>query len=137
MSAPPATTASMPAARPSSRVDLPEPFSPTRKVTGALKSSRSSQRNTGTDQGKVCGSGSALRVMALRNTAPQSSDAGGELVGAIVQRPPDQALHAHLQKEPVAAEHLGLGHVGLVVLGDLQHRPGAVLRLVQDAGLLV
>src|SRR5579862_2892321 len=92
MSAPPATTASMPAASPSSKVDLPDPFSPTRKVTGAMNSNRSSQRNTGTDQGKVSGSGSALRLMALRNTAARPSDAGGELVVAPRVGPADHAL---------------------------------------------
>src|SRR5271167_4051268 len=104
MSTPPATTASMPAASPSSRVDLPEPFSPTRKVTGALNSSRSSQRNTGTDQGNVSGSGSDLRLMALRNTARRLSDARGELVGAPLMGPSDHAFDAYLQPVAIAAE---------------------------------
>src|SRR5260221_6713697 len=70
MSTRPAAVAPMPAARPSSSVDLPDPFSPTRNVTDALNSSLSSQRNTGRVQGNASGSNAPdFRSMALRNMA--------------------------------------------------------------------
>src|ERR1019366_3871741 len=62
----------MPAARPSSRVDLPEPFSPTRKVTGLLNSSRSSQRKVGRVQGNSSSRTPAFRSMAVRYTGGPS-----------------------------------------------------------------
>ncbi len=51
----------------SSRVDLPQPFSPTKKVTWAVNSSRSSDWMTGTVKGKRSGRGSArFRAMERR-----------------------------------------------------------------------
>src|SRR5262249_13862737 len=78
--------------------------SPTRKVTGALNSSRSSQRNTGIVQGKTSRSGSVLRWMASRNIRAKPSDAGGELVRAPLVRPADHSLDPHLQPVAVASE---------------------------------
>src|ERR1019366_10175279 len=62
----------MPAARPSSRVDLPEPFSPTRKVTGLLNPSRSSQRKVGRVQGNSSSLTPGFRSMAVRYTGGPS-----------------------------------------------------------------
>src|SRR5580698_6019152 len=78
MSTPPAATASMPAARPSSSVDLPQPFSPTRKVTGAVNSSSPRSRTSGSDQGNVAKSGvcSGRRRRAERKIMDQHTIRG-------------------------------------------------------------
>src|ERR1700722_1851028 len=52
MSRAPAANASIPAAIPSSSVDLPQPFSPTRNVTGVVNANASRSRTSGSVQGK-------------------------------------------------------------------------------------
>jgi len=52
----------------SSRVDLPEPFSPTKKVTCGCRGNRPSARTTGRENGKLpaCASAEGLRLTSDR-----------------------------------------------------------------------
>src|SRR5688572_127019 len=68
----------MPAAIPSRTVDLPDPFSPTKNVTGVVNSSASSDATTGTVHGNPLPSCDRCRRSAERYTyASYSGSVGG------------------------------------------------------------
>ena len=97
-SRPPTATAPAPAARPSRRVDLPQPFSPTRKVTGARKSRRSRSRKSGSVKGNCAGS------RAARGAADAGQEEPGPRRGLAGARPLHAARLAQLGPISAARE---------------------------------
>ena len=84
------------AAIPSSRVDFPEPFSPTKKVTAVSNESDFRCRMAGTENGKVRSSPRDFRLISRRKTGPMpcASDfkrvlscGGGDWAFGILRQP--------------------------------------------------
>src|SRR5580658_2552400 len=88
----------------STRVDFPEPFSPTRKVTGLAKMSPSAAiwRTGGMVNGHRLGTSPAMR-MASMNTRPPAVAAAEQAVGKAVQRQHQVGVVAAVR----AAQHMG------------------------------
>src|SRR5688572_30867286 len=73
----------MPAAIPSRTVDLPDPFSPTKNVTGVVNSSASSDATTGTVHGNPLPSCDRCRRSAERYTHGSYSGWGAPMRGKV------------------------------------------------------